>query len=53
MTPAQRDYERFVTRKIPRGASGLAETAIGREAEKELCRLKKIAVDILNEWRKQ
>ena len=33
MTPAQRDYDRFVARKIPQGATWGPETAAGREAE--------------------
>lgn len=38
MTPAQRDYDRFVARQIPQGATWGAETAAGIEAAAEMQR---------------
>lgn len=35
MTPAQRDYDRLVARRIPQGATWGAETAAGQAAEAE------------------
>ena len=39
MTPEQRDYDRFVARSIPAGATWSAETEGGRLAEAERDRL--------------
>lgn len=39
MTPEQRDYDRFVARQIPEGATWGAETEGGRAAEAERDRL--------------
>lgn len=39
MTPAQRDYDRFVARQIPQGATWGAETEGGRQMEAERWRL--------------
>lgn len=39
MTPAQRDYDRFVARSIPAGAHWSAETEGGRQAQAERDRL--------------
>lgn len=35
LTPEQRDYDRFVARRIPEGAGWLAETEGGRELLRE------------------
>lgn len=40
MTPAQRDYDRFVARSIPAGATWSAETDGGRLAQAERDRLR-------------
>ncbi len=39
MTPEQRDYDRFVARSIPEGATRYAETEGGRRAEAERDRM--------------
>jgi hypothetical protein len=45
MTPEQRDYDRFVARSIPQGATSYAETEGGRRAEAERDRLMDEAED--------
>jgi len=36
LTPAQRDYDRFVGRRIPEGASWRAETSAGQVLKDEI-----------------